>query len=226
MKEVITKSFKEVHQDLENESLFLTKDFNTKDFKKKADFLKDIGFTNSIATKIYAGIVENKGLISHYNDTYYGNSKFILEAQLERLCEKYDLYVRSAGHFMGDIPEKNVKDIMNFRVKLQDIDLKPHELDNLRDRFLFHDFNETITSYSLKHYEFTPFIQIAAIKSLFHPDAFAKTQDRIIGVKEIESKFEVDLDPIVLFKVKGGYLIITAWGDEANDELVFNQTLN
>lgn len=226
MKEVITKSFKEVHQDLENESLFLAKDFDTKDFKSKADFLKDIGFTNSIATKIYAGIVENKGLISHYNDTYYGNSKFILEAQLERLCEKYDLYVRSTRHFMGDIPEKNVKDIMNFRVKLQDIDLDPHELNGLRNRFTFHDFNGTIISRSLKHYGLTSFIQIAAIKSLFHPDAFARTQDRIIGVKEIEPKFEVDLDPIVLFKVKGGYLIITAWGDEANDELVFNQTLN
>ena len=80
MKEVITKSFKEVHQDLENESLFLTKNFDTNDFNRKADFLKDIGFTNSIATKIYAGIVDNKDLISHYNDTYYGNSKFILEA--------------------------------------------------------------------------------------------------------------------------------------------------
>lgn len=226
MKEVITKSFKEVHQDLENESLFLTKNFDTNDFKRKADFLKDIGFTNSIATKIYAGIVDNKDLISHYNDTYYGNSKFILEAQLERLCEKYDLYVRSTGHFMGDIPEKNVKDIMNFRVRLHDLGFDEYRLQDMMNKFSYSDSQFTIHSRSLKHYGLTNFIQIAAIKSLFHPDAFRETQDRIIGVKEIEPKFEVDLDPIVLFKVKGGYLIITAWGDEANDELVFNQTLN
>ena len=226
MKEVITKSFKEVHQDLENESLFLTKNFDTNDFKRKADFLKDIGFTNSIATKIYAGIVDNKDLISHYNDTYNGNSKFILEAQLERLCEKYDLYVRSTGHFMGDIPEKNVRDIMNFRVRLHDLGFDEYRLQDMMNKFSYSDSQFTIHSRSFKYYGVAHFIQIAAIKSLFHPDAFRETQDRIIGVKEIEPKFEVDLDPIVLFKVKGGYLIITAWGDEANDELVFNQTLN
>lgn len=33
-------------------------------------------------------------------------------------------------------------------------------------------------------------------------------------------------DPIVLQPVKGGYLIITAWGPEASDELVINQIFN
>lgn len=33
-------------------------------------------------------------------------------------------------------------------------------------------------------------------------------------------------DPVVLQPVKGGYLIITAWGDEASDPLVVNETNN
>lgn len=33
-------------------------------------------------------------------------------------------------------------------------------------------------------------------------------------------------DPVVLHRVKGGYLILTAWGDEASDELVVNQKMN
>lgn len=33
-------------------------------------------------------------------------------------------------------------------------------------------------------------------------------------------------DPVVLQPVKGGYLILTAWGDEASDELVVNQQFN
>ena len=33
-------------------------------------------------------------------------------------------------------------------------------------------------------------------------------------------------DPVVLQPVKGGYLIITAWGDEASDEIVVNQKMN
>lgn len=33
-------------------------------------------------------------------------------------------------------------------------------------------------------------------------------------------------DPIVLCKVKGGYIIVSAWGPEASDEVVFNETMN
>ena len=33
-------------------------------------------------------------------------------------------------------------------------------------------------------------------------------------------------DPVVLQPVKNGYLILTAWGDEASDELVVNQKFN
>lgn len=33
-------------------------------------------------------------------------------------------------------------------------------------------------------------------------------------------------DPVVLQPVKGGYLIITAWGDEASDPLVINENFN
>jgi len=33
-------------------------------------------------------------------------------------------------------------------------------------------------------------------------------------------------DPVVLQPVKGGYLIVTAWGDESKDELVVNEKLN
>lgn len=33
-------------------------------------------------------------------------------------------------------------------------------------------------------------------------------------------------DPVVLQPIKNGYLIITAWGDEASDELVVNQINN
>ncbi len=33
-------------------------------------------------------------------------------------------------------------------------------------------------------------------------------------------------DPVVLHPVKGGYLIVCAWGDEASDEIVVNQKMN
>jgi hypothetical protein len=33
-------------------------------------------------------------------------------------------------------------------------------------------------------------------------------------------------DPVVLQPVKNGYLILTAWGNESEDELVVNQKFN
>lgn len=41
---------------------------------------------------------------------------------------------------------------------------------------------------------------------------------------KLEKKFIPD--PVVLQPVKGGYLILTAWGDEASDPLVVNQNFN
>ena len=40
-------------------------------------------------------------------------------------------------------------------------------------------------------------------------------------------KLEMSIpDPIVLQPVKGGYLIVTAWGDEASDAAVVNEIKN
>jgi len=42
---------------------------------------------------------------------------------------------------------------------------------------------------------------------------------------KLERKIEIP-DPVVLQPVKGGYLILTAWGDEASDPLVMNEINN
>lgn len=45
--------------------------------------------------------------------------------------------------------------------------------------------------------------------------------------KQIEGYKIKDIpDPVVLQPVKGGYLIVCAWGDEASDEIVVNQQMN
>ncbi len=69
-------------------------------------------------------------------------------------------------------------------------------------------------------------LEIAAVESLFSPMAFTTSRARILSTDEIEAQSQVDLDPIVLFKTLHGYLVITAWGDEANDELIFKPANN
>ena len=123
LKETIipTKTFKEVHEDIDNEQLFLKKDHNIESFKEKATFLENVGFTNSIATKLYKAVADNHSVVQSYDMKYKGLYKFILEPQLERICEKYNLFVRRPELFLGDIPESNINDIRNFSVYAEDV---------------------------------------------------------------------------------------------------------
>ena len=152
------------------------------------------------------------------------------------MCEKYNLFVRDTNFFLGDIPEKNIKDIMGFSVFVNDLPI--HE--RYREQWLkqySHLVRGQNNFYSMQNSLRIPiehfaemrigsYIQIAAIKSLFDEQAFAKSQARILNKTELAAKHQVELDPIVLCETKHGYIIITAWGDEANDELVVNQNHN
>lgn len=235
---ITTKTFKEVHAEIENEHLFLHKSHDIRNFKDKADFLGRVGFTNSIATKLYAAVAGNSNVIHDYARKYHGQYKFILKPQLERVCEKYNLFVRATNMFLGDIPEKNVKDMMGFSVYVDDL---PIDRWNHREWFSQYKHlikgNEAahITSMrpepkipiqNLREMRLGNLIQIAAIESLFDPIAFKDSRARILNRSELAAKHQVDLDPIVLCETKHGYIIITAWGDEANDELVVNQNHN
>lgn len=130
----IRKTFKDVQKNLKDEHIFLLKNHDLKGFNEKSKFLKNIGLTNSIATKIYSGILENKNVFNDYQNKYGSTCKFIIEPQLERICEKYNLYVRELSFFLGDIPEKNIKDLMNFKIDLNDI-YKMNRRDGSKPKF-------------------------------------------------------------------------------------------
>ena len=53
-----TFTFREVHAELEMENSLLLKEHNIEDFSKKSNFLNQMGFTNSKATKMYQAIDE------------------------------------------------------------------------------------------------------------------------------------------------------------------------
>ena len=243
-------SFEEVHRELAEEAAFLDKDHDIGEFNEKATFLKDCGFGNSIATEIYDGISKNAHVFNDYKRKYPQNS-FILEAQLKRLCEKYNLFVRDPKFFLGDVPKVNISEMMKFRVHLDDLQSPIRgRLCEDRDFTLYNgewlyelpckmgfDFKRRGPQYSVAlgnikrlNYRgtqlFPKVIQVAAIKDLFAPQAFERSNARILSTAELEPQAQVDTDPIVLVKTKHGYLIVTAWGDEANDELVLNINKN
>lgn len=290
-----TLTFREVHAELEQESMLLQKEHNINDFTLKSKFLNGIGFIRSKATLMYQAIVDSKPYLDRFSVDYGGAYKFILKEQLMRVCEKYNLFVRSIEHFAGDIPEKNIQDMMNFRAFLKDLfipddqlmivylakigfsvqgfdaNTKPFLLSKeyqkiinrdrervLKNFYSFLDLNELGTSRlqdipelmgsirerianklfdgNMETYvrsiewknmpDPLSYLEIAAVPSLFAAGAWEKGNERILSQEQLQATGQVDLDPIVMLRNPKGYIIITAWGDEANDELVVNQNMN
>lgn len=237
---ITKKTFKDVQQELDSESLFISGNHNYADFNSKADLLINIGLGNSIACRLYKAIVDNRGLLAGYNDKYLGQYKFILHPQLERVCEKYNLYLRELQYYIGDVPVKNINDISNFEVCIEDLFLKGKDgsvIDRHSYGLVATNATTRISSGNLRFAnlgklclmfpEVKQRLKIACVRELLHPEAFDRSESRIINNRgERPPLFKVDLDPIILIEVNGGYIIITAWGDEANDELILNQNHN
>jgi hypothetical protein len=57
-------------------------------------------------------------------------------------------------------------------------------------------------------------------------DMDTKGLSKVGALLSVVTQFTAPKDPVVLRPVKGGYLILAAWGDEASDEIVVNHKMN
>lgn len=94
------------------------------DEENKADRLSAIGFTNSKPVnnvlklkqerKENASVLvktrEEAELINYYKTTY-PFLKFLTEAELDRICGKYNLIYAPVGNYIEDVPDKNLAEI-------------------------------------------------------------------------------------------------------------------
>jgi hypothetical protein len=137
-----------------------------------------------------------KSKIEYYSFKYPFN-KFINEDSVIRICEKYGLLLTDVNRFIGSIPEKNQKEIINFKVDKKDLN----------------------NSY-IKESEYTIGTGLLIIAT---KDQLNMKSARVQGHKLVDIIKE---DPIVLQPVKEGYLIVSAWGIEASDKEVQNPKFN
>ena len=175
------------------------------DESKVEDYQKliNLGFNNEKNIKKYKKeislIEESKRLktkIEYYSFKYPFN-KFINEDSIVKICQRYSLILTTVDRFIGGIPEKNQKEIINFKVDKIDL---PH-------------------SYSKEsEYVGGTTLLIVATK-----DQLNMKNARVQGHKLVDIVKE---DPIVLQPVKDGYLIVSAWGVEASDKEVQNPRFN
>lgn len=154
----------------------------------------------------------------------YPMYKFITEESVEMICKKYNLMYSEVSNYIGDVPDKNINDMLNFSIKDEDACYGSRGPYSSQFNNVGYD-SESHTDSGRYHpngyYTIKLPFEICAPLIDFKDDLVAK------GHKLEKAPI---LDPIVLQPVyhnnKKHYLIVTAWGIEAEDPLVMNANLN
>ncbi len=184
-----------------------------------------------------------------YFSSKYPNYKFITTDSVTKICEKYGLVHGSTDKYIGTVPDKNLKHIEDFKVDETD---DCYFTETFNPESSYYDrltwFAGYINGAEFKSKKIYELISsngpIYAEKGSRGNNSLQITQETLNIVAplkdfdmkkselkgtQIVDKVEIP-DPIVLkpvcYKNRKYFLIVTAWGLEAADELVVNPNHN
>ena len=203
-----------------------------------AERLKRIGFSNTPTVKRVEAIQQEKKmaedqakLILYYKQTY-PFLKFLTESELERICDKYNLIFAKVDRYVKEVPEKNLRDIEQAQELKEDdainaLDLKAERLRTERlARMPKEDWYMEARNPYRNFYMPMMFsesaklgLSIAAPESHFNLKGLVKTSTFGWGKPEVK-------DPIVFRYVRGGIQVLTKWGIEGEDPMLYNEKFN
>jgi len=220
---------------------------------EKCSRLKSLGFTNTKEVKeaeaeisrLQKLMAENDSKASlieaiEYFSVRYSNYKFITEDSVKKICAKYNLVYGEISRYIGTVPDKNLKHIEDFKISKDDECYISTDYYNsfgigssiLKKEYQTHkehlktreqERNSQIRSmYVHSVNEKCPLEIVAPLKD-FNMDGMELKDSKLS--KKIEIPDPVVLKPVI-FKGQKHYLIVTAWGIEAADELVVNPNHN
>lgn len=253
--------YSEVERLLANSMITMSEDTKLNDLIEKSKRLKALGFTNTKEckeanveiTRLEEVKKLNKSQESlneaiNYFSLKYPLNRFITEDSVIKICNKYGLIYGPIGRYLGDVPDKNLKEIESINVKEEDCLLIETERSwsSRNDKYT----NVSLSDYRFIHKKAIEESQRESNTGLYnHSNYHYRNRLRNISKSNLEicapvkdfnmegyevkgvklSKIEI-LDPVVLHPVmydgKKYYLIVSAWGQESSDELVVNKINN
>lgn len=209
----------------------------------RLDVLKDINRTKA---KLREAI--------DYFSMRYPQYKFITIQSIQKICKKYNLVYGNVNKYKGTVPEKNLKQMENlsiypedetwieethyfnlyrmdptfkiipYEVPVREFGMTSKDLDNWRQVLAPQQQLRSINSGGIDIKKYPQTLLIAAPVKDFDMSE-SEIKDFQLSPKAIEVP-----DPIVLKSVlyKGDqyYLVVTAWGLEAEEEDIVNQKMN
>lgn len=233
--------FTEVDRLLEQANNLESTKSDKTDLIKKAERLRNLGFANAKTVSSVKSeerrieeaieVNEQKKVLNDailYFSVKYPLYKFITAESVKKICQKYGLIFGPVRNYIGEVPEKNLALIESFSIKVED-----KGYDAARDYSDSYEFvsHKRYKQYTKASYDDEVFseceeasLEIAAPLKDFNTDNMNLVGFELKRIREV-------LDPVVLQPVHygnglKGYLIVTAWGDEASDPDVVNEKMN
>lgn len=185
-------------------------DFNS------VDQLQKLGFTKAKKVTETRNLIsqqdssrEKAELIKYYKDKY-PFQKFITESVVMKICKKYGLVCGYVSYYKGDVPEKNIREIASFRLLGTEwLGSRPWSWTGYRHEEIYE------TGIYVEGYD-----RQTVYKEQMKICAPIKEFDT--KNMDIQSGYKLGVlkDPVVLQAVRGGYLIVSKWGIEAEDKML------
>lgn len=254
IQEIHETFYTEVNRLLDQAKVSVSNETTKQELIEKCKRLKALGFTNTKEVKEAQIEINRLNEISQINESKdklvrainyfsvkYPNYKFITEESVKKICEKYNLVYGSVDRYIGTVPDKNLKQIEEFKISDDDICAFILERDfmgfrNMKDaKFLSkteqdkirtHLYNNRLDSRFLNRYYHVEYgtcpLEIAAPLSDFD---MTQAEVQNFKISDIHIPDPVVLQPVIFEGVKH-YLCVSCWGLEASDELVVNQKFN
>lgn len=151
----------------------------------------------------------------------YPNYKFILNEDLDELIKRFGLLLGESKDYIGNIPSQNRKDILNF-IPTSVVVQRQGSRGNswfksyyTKKDFSDRDWNHMLEGgYSYKEgsetYRIQKEFKIVAPASMFKLEGKQIVDGKIQDIPKPMAD-----DPVVLFVVDDGYIIVSKWGPEA-----------
>lgn len=240
IEEIHETFYTEVDRLLQSAKISHSLESDKQELLEKCERLKKLGFTNTKEVQEAESEIrrindlkrENKQKAKlveaiDYFTGKYTNYKFITVESVEKICEKYGFVYGDIATYIGTVPTKNLEHIENF--KIDEDDLCIIKYDSFDGEALYQSKIDFEREKRVK-YGSIPLLSLYDYKRM---DIVAPLKDFNTEGMELDGftlkKIQIP-DPIVLqpvcYKDELYYLIVTAWGDEAADNLVINPAHN
>lgn len=134
IQEIHETFYTEVDRLLNEAKISVSNETSKQELIDKCKRLKTLGFTNTKEVREAQIEINRLNEISQINESKdklvrainyfsvkYPNYKFITEESVKKICEKYNLVYGSVDRYIGTVPDKNLKQIEEFKISDDDI---------------------------------------------------------------------------------------------------------